>query len=151
MACLSVQLCQRKHQLPVFEREEPCLHVEPAGEAVQTAIRADNAMTGDDERHRVVGEGRAYRLGHARPTTNLSSNPTIGARLAIKDACRNGPYREFEGGMASQVEVYRKFPALAVQVGLDLASDVQKERVIPSEFCIWIVQAKLLVCRFLVR
>src|SRR3984893_12445873 len=78
-----------------FERQQRALDVEPAAEAGQGAVRADDAVAGTDDRQRV----RAVREAHGACTTRVAEAARqfgIGDGLTIRDSPQRLPDRQLE-------------------------------------------------------
>src|ERR1700730_8466315 len=78
-----------------FERQQGALDVEPAAEAGQGAVRADDAVAGNDDRQRI----RAVRKAHGACTTGVAETARqfgIGDGLTIRDGPQRLPDRQLE-------------------------------------------------------
>src|SRR6202043_3937523 len=83
------------HARRTFEQQQRALDVEPAAEAGQGAVRADDAVAGNDDRQRV----RAVSKPHGACTTGVAETARqfgIGNGLTIRDGPQRLPDRQLE-------------------------------------------------------
>ncbi len=106
----------------MFKIQQPLLGLETAGAAVamKLAVGADDAVTGDDERHGIGGIGAANgarRVGMA----DLRRDLRVGAGLTVGDGEDNLQRGALEvGGEDGPVDLHIKRAALAFDILLEL-------------------------------
>ena len=73
-----------------FEAEQLLLHFQSSAIAAKRAIRGDNSMAGNDDRHRIGAVGRTHRAkSFGRPDS--PSELRISADLAVTDLQQGVP------------------------------------------------------------
>src|SRR4051812_42475065 len=83
-------------------------------------------MARDDEWHRVVPQGGAYRAHRLRPA-DLSGDPAVGPDLPARDLEGLHPDRLLELGVAAKVERHGR-PAVALETAPDRPLKADRER-----------------------
>ncbi len=78
-------------------------HRQSAGEAAQCACRADDTVTGDDDRDGIGAQRLSNRPCGLRPA-DILRDPSIGPRLAGRYLCRRSPDRLLEDRVMTQVK-----------------------------------------------
>ena len=111
-----------------FVLEQMILGLQSAGKAGQSAVAAEHAMAGRDDRDRVAAVGgadRARRLGPA----DLARDLAIAAGLAERNRQQRGPHALLEIG-AVEIERHRELLQPACEIGVQLFLRLVQEPVV---------------------
>src|SRR5689334_7295824 len=79
-----------KRFLPALQTEQKPLRRQPAAEAGERSVAADDAMAGDDDRDRVLTVGRSDRP-HGVGAANLRRDRRIAPRFTVRNLRQRAP------------------------------------------------------------
>ena len=87
---------QRQHG--TLERQQLLLALHAAGVALHRAVRADDTVTGTDDRQRVRADRGADGLDPVAPDAELSGERAVGDGRAVRDGVQGTPDQLLEIG-----------------------------------------------------
>src|SRR5262245_29146099 len=135
------QFCRRRFCARSFERQQRALSFQAAGVTGEAAVRADDAVTGNDDADRVAAGGGARgarAAGISRPVRQIA----VSAGRADSDARDCSPYRALKR-RAFRRERCLKTPAFSREVLSQLVPGLAQDRVVrvrpPSGFDPWMI------------